>query len=90
MVIFPDETVSKPALRTGAVKLTPCPIEFKSRLGQVGEARVLPKSGCYAVEIVCERMLPSTTGDSIAGVDIGLVNLVTLTTNQSGVKPLLK
>ncbi len=42
------------------------------------------------VEIVDEQeRVASTTGDATAGVDIGLVNLVTLTTNQSGVKPLL-
>jgi IS605 OrfB family transposase len=90
ILVFPDETVSKPALRKGVVKLTPCPIEFNSGLRQVLEVRVIPRSGCYVVEIVYEQeRVASTTGDATAGVDIGLVNLVTLTTNQSGVKPLL-
>jgi IS605 OrfB family transposase len=90
LLVFPDETVSKPLLRKGVVKLTPCPIQFNSGLTQVNEVRVVPKSGCFIVEIVySHEEIQATTGSGIAGVDLGLVNLVTLTTNQSGVKPLL-
>ena len=89
-LIYPDETVSKPLLRKGIVKLTPSPIEFKSGLTQVNEVRIVPKSGCYVVEIVyTQEALEESLSDEVAGIDLGLVNLVTLTTNQSGVKPLL-
>ena len=52
--------------------------------------RVVPKSGCYVVEIVYEQKEANVvSGDAVAGVDLGLVNLVTLTTNQPGIAPLL-
>lgn len=90
ILVFPIETISKPYLRKGIVKLTPCPVELKTGLQQVVEVRVVPRSGCYVVEVVYEQQeLEKTTGDIVAGVDISLVNLVTLTTNLSGVKPLL-
>lgn len=90
MLVFPDEAVSKPALRKGVVKLTPCPIEFESGLHQVSEVRIVPKSGCYVAEIVYKHEPTDVvSGNAVAGVDLGLVNLVTLTTNQKGVAPLL-
>lgn len=90
MLVFPLETVSKPPLRKGIVKLTPYPIQFSSGLLNVAEVRVVPKSGCYVVEIVYEKEEANVvSGDAVAGVDLGLVNLVTLTTNQPGVAPLL-
>lgn len=89
-LIYPDETVSKPLLRKGVIKLTPSPLEFRSGLRSVNEVRVIPKSGCYVVEIVYrQEEIECKSDGEIAGIDIGLVNLVTLTTNQSGVKPLL-
>ena len=90
MLVFPLETVSKPPLRKGIVKLTPCPIQFSSGLLDVVEVRVVPKSGCYVVEIVYEQKEANLfAGDAVAGVDLGLVNLVTLTTPQPGIAPLL-
>ncbi|PSB01736.1 RNA-guided endonuclease InsQ/TnpB family protein [Merismopedia glauca] len=88
-VIFPDETVSKPALRKGVVKLTPCPIEFESGLQEVDEVRVIPRSGCYVVEIVYSQEPINNSATEVAGIDLGLTNLITLTSNQPGVKPLL-
>jgi IS605 OrfB family transposase len=89
-LIYPDETVSKPLLRKGLIKLTPSPIEFSSGLTEVDEVRVIPKSGCYVVEVVYrQEEMQSKSDGEVAGIDMGLVNLVTLTTNQSGVKPLL-
>lgn len=90
LLIFPIETISKPSLRKGIVKLTPCPIEFKSGLTEVVEVRVISKNDCYITEIVYNQdCLPLKQTDSIAGADLGLENLITLTTNQNGVKPLL-
>lgn len=90
VLIYPDETVSKPYLRKGIVKLTPSPVEFSSGLTQVKEVRVIPATGCYVVEIVyTQEELTAIQGGEIAGIDIGLVNLVTLTSNQPGLKPLL-
>lgn len=90
MLVFPIETISKPYLRKGILKLTPCPIDIETGLKEVVEARVIPRSGCFVFEVVYEQEeLEKKTGNVVAGIDVGLVNLVTLTTNQSGVRPLL-
>jgi putative transposase len=90
LLVFPRETISKPYLRKGIVKLTPCPVQFITGLTEVVEVRVIPKSGCYVAEIVYEQeSLQHSTACAIAGADIGLVNLLALSSNQSGLKPLL-
>jgi len=89
-LIFPNETVSKPLIRKGILKLTPSPITFETGLTEVIEVRIVPKSGCYVAEVVYDyNELSKLDGEVVAGIDLGLTNLVTLTTNQSGVKPLL-
>lgn len=90
LLVFPIETISKPFLRKGIAKLTPCPIEFLTGLTEVVEVRVIPRTGCYIVEIFYEQeSLKPSTDKAIAGGDIGLVNLITLSSNQIGTKPLL-
>jgi IS605 OrfB family transposase len=90
LLIFPIETISKPSLRKGIVKLTPCPIEFESGLTEVVEVRVIPKNDCYIAEIVYnQECLPLKQTEGIAGADLGLTNLITLTSNQNEAKPLL-
>lgn len=89
-LIYPNETVSKPFIKRGIVKLTPSPIEFKSGLNNVLEVRVIPKSSCYVVEIVyTQEELKENVGNEVAGIDLGIENLITLTSNQSGLRPLL-
>ena len=52
-------------------------------------ARIVPKSSCYVIEIVYERRSETTDKQQIAGVDLGVNNLMAVTTNQTGVAPLL-
>ncbi len=90
LLVFPLETVSKPPLKKGIVKLTTCAIEFSVGLTKVVEVRIIPRSGCYVAEVVYEQESEAQTlNQAIAGCDLGLTNLATLTSNQSGVKPLL-
>lgn len=90
ILIFPNETISKPSLKKGIVKLTPCPIEFNFGLTEAVEVRIIPRNSCYIAEIVYnQECLPIKENNAIAGADCGLVNLISLTSNQQGVKPLL-
>lgn len=90
LCIFPRETISKPSLRKGIAKLTPSPIQFEIYMNDAVEVRIIPKSGCFVAEVVYEQeCIPKSEADAVAGIDLGLTNLATLTTNQPGVKPLL-
>jgi IS605 OrfB family transposase len=49
----------------------------------------VPKSSCYVIEIVYEKAEETTHHQEIAGIDLGVNNLMAVTTNQTGVRPLL-
>ena len=90
ILVYPDEAISKPLLRKGIAKLTCSPMEFPTGLTSADEIRIIPRNNCYIVEVVYtqEDIALKTSGD-VAGIDLGLTNLITLTTNQLGIKPLL-
>jgi transposase len=50
---------------------------------------IVPKSSCYVIEILYERREETTDKQQITGVDLGVNNLMAVTTNQTGVAPLL-
>lgn len=50
--------------------------------------RIVPKSSCYVIEILYEKSEETTENKQIAGVDLGVNNLMAVTTNQTGVAPL--
>ncbi|MGV2389536.1 MAG UNVERIFIED_CONTAM: transposase [Microcystis novacekii LVE1205-3] len=56
---------------------------------EIIEVRIVPKSSCYVIEIVYERRSETTDKQEIAGIDLGVNNLMAVTTNQTGVAPLL-
>jgi len=56
---------------------------------EIIEVRIVPKSSCYVIEIAYERRSETTDKQQIAGVDLGVNNLMAVTTNQTGVAPLL-
>ena len=51
--------------------------------------RIVPKSSCYVIEIVYEILEKPTDKQQIAAVYLGVNNLIAVTTNQTGVAPLL-
>ncbi len=51
-------------------------------------ARIVPKSSCYVIEIVYERRSETTDKQQIAGVDLGVNNLITQN-NQPSSKRLI-
>jgi IS605 OrfB family transposase len=90
IVSYPGEAVSRKALKKGICQLSMCEIAVPTNAKVVIEARIIPKACCYILEIVYEQESQSlTTGEAIAGVDLGLNNLLAVTSNQTGVKPFL-
>ena len=58
--------------------------EWKCRcLGRVIQVRFIPRGSCYVMEIVYEIEIPDTktNNDRIASIDLGVDNLVTMTSN---------
>ncbi|QHG20695.1 RNA-guided endonuclease TnpB family protein [Nostoc sp. ATCC 53789] len=90
VVIYPIDAISKPFLLKGIVKLSQTKIEFPSPGKNIGQVRIIPKLDHYVIEVVYTVDEPAkSTGKYIAGVDLGLNNLMAITSNHSGIRPLL-
>ncbi|WP_293085360.1 transposase [Okeania sp. SIO3B5] len=64
-------------------------IKIPTSQTEIIETRIIPKSSCYIIEIVYEKQEEITNNQQIAGVDLGVNNLMAVTTNQTGISPLL-
>ncbi len=64
-------------------------IKIPTSKTEIIEARIIPKSSCYIIEIVYEKSEETTDNQQIAGIDLGVNNLIAVTTNQTGTSPLL-
>ena len=90
IVIYPIDAISKPSLKSGIIKLSQTNIQFPTKAQNVDQVRIVPKLNHYVIEVVYTVNEPIlSTGKYIAGVDIGVNNLMAITSNHPGLKPLL-
>ncbi len=89
IVIYPDESVSIPGLRKGFVVLSQCGIKIPTNIQGVDQVRIVPQKTCYVIEVIYTQELPEKTSGYSAAIDLGLSNLMTATSNNPGVKPLI-
>ncbi len=85
------QAVSKVSLRKGLIKLSKTTISFPTRVEKsIAEVRIVPKCDCYVIEVIYEAseqfLKPN---NKIAGIDLGVDNLMAVTSNQPGFIPLL-
>ena len=86
---YPKKSIYKKALKKGICHLSMSEIEIPTSQTEIIEARIVPKSSCYIIEIVYEKSEEITENKQVAGVDLGVNNLIAVTTNQTGISPLL-
>jgi putative transposase len=90
VVIYPIDAISKPALTKSIVKLSQTSIEFSTQAQNIVQVRIVPKLDHYVIEVVYSVEKPlSSSGKYVAGVDLGLNNLMAITSNHPGMRPLL-
>jgi putative transposase len=79
------------ALQQGLIKPSGLAITVKTQQTHIDQVRIVPRNGFYVVEVVYTKEAPpaSVNAASYAGIDIGMDNLVALTSNQSGFVPVL-
>ena len=90
VVIYPNDAISKPALKKGLIKLSQADIKFPTKVKQADQVRIVPKLNCYVIEVI--YTVPDVEfkqSNYVAGIDLGLTNLMAVTSNQPGIKPLL-
>ena len=91
VIPYKSQAVSKSALKKGLIHLSQTQIVLATHVKEVCQVRIVPGIYRYKIEIVYFKPVSPerrVTG-SIAGIDIGLNNIVTWTENQPGFKPLI-
>ena len=92
VLVYTIQALSKPALRLGIIKPSQLGIEIRTRQRNVDQVRIVPTiGGCYAVEVVYTQveMQEEVNHSLVAAIDIGVNNLVALTSNKKGFIPKL-
>ena len=92
ILVYTIQAISKKSLREGIIKPSQLGIEIRTRQRNIDQVRMVPKkSGCYVVEVVYtqEEEQEQLDHSLVAAVDIGVNNLVALTSNKRGFVPRL-
>ena len=86
IVPYPIDAISKRMLRSDQVKLSMSNIIISSKQKNIKQVRIIPRYGVHKIEIVYEKPIETRNVDrkNVAGIDIGLDNLVAITSNQKG------
>jgi putative transposase len=88
VVVYNYQAVSKKALKKGYANPSGTSIQLKTKASAIDEIRIVPRKGCYLIEVVYTKVEEkSQDAKRAAAVDIGLNNLATLTFNVPKIKP---
>lgn len=94
-ITFTDQATSKPSRELGLIKLSKIDYVFDCQiaLGRINvycQSRIIPKLDHYVLEIVYEVQEPLIKeSDRIASIDLGIDNLMAVTSNVPGFQPVL-
>ncbi|MCL1467709.1 RNA-guided endonuclease InsQ/TnpB family protein [Argonema galeatum] len=92
VLTYTAQAISKQWLNKGIINLSKINIFLTTKVSQVNQVRIVPKTYHDAVEVVDEQKSgnQSSSGvEVIAGIDIGLNNLARITSNQKRFLPLI-
>jgi putative transposase len=89
LLVYTIQALSVPALRQGLIAPSMLGITVHTKQQTVQQVRIIPRAGFYVVEVIYEREPIQAAVDPTlrAGVDIGLNNLATLTSDKPGFVP---
>ncbi len=91
ILIYDIQALSKTALRKGVIAPSQLGIEVQTHQQSVKQVRIVPKSTHYVIEVVYEHEPEQARVDTslVAGIDLGVDNLATLTSTKPGFIPVL-
>jgi len=88
LLIYTIQAISrgKKGLKRGIIKPSMLAIEVKTKQKRLDQVRIVPRHGFYVVEAVYEKEVqPAPLNPAFyAGIDLGITNLVALTSNKPG------
>ena len=92
ILIYTIQAISSKLLKKGIVKLSGTNLLIKTQISpdQICQVRLVPKCDSYVIEVIYDQPESTFSNDHfVASIDLGLNNLVALTSNQPGFTPLL-
>ncbi len=80
------QTGGKKTLQRGIIKPSGLPIEVQTKQKHIDQVRIIPRMGFYVIEVVYKKEVkPAEVNPAYyAGIDMGMNNLVALTSNKPG------
>ena len=92
VLIYTIQAISKKELKNGFVLLSGTNIKIKTKQTDIQQVRVVPKINHYVIEIIYNKQEVKNENldiKKIAGIDLGLNNLATVTSNINSLKPII-
>jgi putative transposase len=92
ILVYTIQAISGKFLNKGIIKLSGTDFSIKTKVNpdRICQVRLVPKCDYYVIEVIYnEPESAAPDNNFVAGIDLGLDNLVALTSNQPGFVPLL-
>jgi IS605 OrfB family transposase len=92
ILVYTIQAISSKQLKKGIIKLSGTNFSIKTKVNpdQICQVRLVPKCDSYAIEVIYGKSESTASDDEFAAsIDLGLNNLVALTSNQPDFTPLL-
>ena len=92
ILVYTIQAISSTQLKKGIIKLSGTEILIKTKVNpdRICQVRLVPKCDSYVIEVIYNEQESTASHDNfVASIDLGLDNLVALTSNQPGFTPLL-
>jgi putative transposase len=91
ILIYDIQALSKKELRKGNIQPSKLGIKIKTKQTDIAQARIVPRNEYYVVEVIynCKEEQMLADPSLVASIDIGVNNLVALTSNKVGFIPRL-
>ena len=91
VLTYTIQAISSRGLKLGFVKLSGTNICLPTKVNNIQQTRIVPRSGEYVVEIVYNQKENHTVinQENVAAIDLGINNLCALTSNKPGFTPVL-
>ena len=91
ILVYTIQAISKKGLQRGLIQPSMLAIEVQTKQKAINQVRIVPRKGFYVVEVVYEKEVKQAGVNPAyyAGIDIGMNNLVALTSNKPQFRSIL-
>ena len=92
ILVYTIQAISSKLFKKGTIKLSGTDFSIKTKVNpdRICQVRLVPKCDSYVIEVIYDEQESTASDDNfVASIDLGLNNLVALTSNQPGFTPLL-